>query len=91
MSTHIDDLRRRLFDAIDGVVAGTISVEQARQVSDLSQVIVNSAKIEVDYLRVTDGSKSAFIDPDQGRPARRPALSKDPLNEALRGQLGRDE
>ena len=32
MSTHIDDLRRRLFDAIDGVVAGTMSVEQARQI-----------------------------------------------------------
>ena len=87
MSTHIDDLRRRLFDAIDGVVAGTMSVEQARQISELSQVVVNSAKVEVDYLRVTDGCKSAFIERGQGLPA----LSKDPLNDALRGRLGRDK
>lgn len=87
MSTHIDDLRRRLFDAIDGVVAGTMSVEQARQISELSQVVVNSAKVEVDYLRVTDGGKSAFIERGQGLPA----LSKDPLNDALRSRLGRDK
>lgn len=87
MTTHIDDLRRRLFDAIDKVTDGTMSVEQARQVSDLSQVIVNSAKVEVDYLRVTNGSKSGFIEPGK----RPPELSNDPLNAALRGRLGRDE
>lgn len=86
MTTHIDDLRRRLFEAIDKVTAGTMSVEQARQVSDLSQVIVNSAKVEVDYLRVTNSSKSGFIEPG-GRPLE---LSNDPLNAALRGRLGRD-
>ena len=85
--SHIDDLRRRLFQAIDGVVSGAMSVEQAKQVSDLAQVVVNSAKVEVDYLRVTGGGESGFIEPTHGRllpPA------DDPVNAALRGRLGRD-
>lgn len=61
MSHTIDDLRARLFDAIDGVKAGTVSIEQAKTISDLSQVIVNTAKVEVDYLRATDGGESSFI------------------------------
>jgi hypothetical protein len=58
----IDDLRTRLFAAIDGVKAGTLSLDQARTISDLSQVIVNTAKVEVDYLRATGGGESTFID-----------------------------
>lgn len=62
MSTHtIEDLRRRLFETIDGVKAGTVSVDQAKTISELSQVIVNTAKVEVDYLRATDGGESSFI------------------------------
>lgn len=38
-----------------------MSIEQAKTISDLSQVIVNSAKVEVDYLRATDSGQSAFI------------------------------
>lgn len=63
MKTHdIEGLRARLFDAMDGIKAGTITIEQARQISDLSQVIVNTARVEVDYLRVTDGRSSPFLD-----------------------------
>ena len=63
MTDHtIQDLRRRLFETIDGVKAGTIDIERARMVSDISQVIVNTAKVEVDYLRATGGGESTFID-----------------------------
>jgi len=57
----IDDLRERLFAAIDGVKDGTISLEQAKTISELSQVVVNTAKVEVDYLRANAGGESAFI------------------------------
>jgi hypothetical protein len=50
----IDDLRARLFAAIDGVKDGSITVDQARTIGELSQVVVNSAKVEVDYLKVTE-------------------------------------
>lgn len=57
----IEALRARLFDAIDAVSAGTMSIDQAKQVSELSQVIVNTAKVEVEYLRATGGGESTFI------------------------------
>lgn len=61
-SKTTSDLRERLFAAIDAVRDGSISIDQARMVSDLAQVIVNTAKVEVDYLRATGGGESAFID-----------------------------
>ena len=71
MSNHtIEDLRTRLFETIDGVKDGSITIEKAKTIGDLSQVIVNSAKTEVEYLRATGGGSSAFIEPpnSQGNP-----------------------
>lgn len=60
----IDDLRQRLFDAIDGVKAGTTTVEQGKTIGDLAQVIVNTAKVEIDYARVANREhQTAFIPP----------------------------
>ena len=61
MSKTIEDLREHLFSAIAGVRDGSVTVEKAKVISDLSQVIVNTAKVEVDYLRATDGGESSFI------------------------------
>lgn len=64
MSNHgIEDLRRRLFETIDGVRTGAVTLDQARTISELSQVIVNTAKVEVDYVRATDAaSRSPFLE-----------------------------
>ena len=59
----IEDLRRRLFEAIDGVRDGTLPLDRAKIVGDLSQVIVNSARVEVDYRRLTDQGESPFLEP----------------------------
>ena len=66
-SKTIEDLREHLFAAIKGVRDGSVSIEQAKTISDLSQVIVNTAKVEVDYLRATDGGESSFISSAVGR------------------------
>lgn len=61
--THtIADLRARLFEAIDGVRNGSLDPDKARTVGDLAQVIVNTAKVEVDYLRANGGGESAFVE-----------------------------
>ena len=57
----IDDLRARLFEVIDGVKSGVVSIEQAKVIGEISQVVVNSAKVEVDYLRGTQ-RESRFIE-----------------------------
>jgi hypothetical protein len=67
MSKTIEDLREHLFAAIAGVKAGTTTVEQAKTISELSHVIVNTAKVEIDYLRVTDCGESSFISTAVGR------------------------
>ena len=63
MSHNIEGLRQRLFDAIDGVRAGTLDIDKAKMISDLSQVIVNTAKVEADYLRACGGDSSRFLAP----------------------------
>jgi hypothetical protein len=57
----IQDLRELLFDTIQGVKAGTVDTEKAKVISDLSQVMVNTAKAEVDFIRATGGKDSGFI------------------------------
>ena len=61
-TTDIEGLRARLFAAIDGVRDGTLDLDKAKTISDLSQVIVNTAKVELDYVRATEG-RSHFLDP----------------------------
>lgn len=64
MSKTAADLRERLFAAIDGVRDGSTTIEQARTIGELSQVVVNLAKVEVDYARVTDTQPSRFLTPE---------------------------
>jgi hypothetical protein len=66
---NISDLRAALFAAIEGVTNGTLSLDQAKTVSELSQVIVNTAKVEVDYLKAGGGGGSAFIEVPEKLPS----------------------
>jgi hypothetical protein len=65
MSKNISDLRNLLFQTIEGVKAGTIDVERAKVIGDLSQVVVNTAKAEVDYARHTGAVGSGFLEMDK--------------------------
>lgn len=58
----ISDLRDVLFQTIEGVRNGSVNVEQAKVISNLSQVMVNSAKTEVDYVKATNGIASNFLE-----------------------------
>ena len=60
----ISDLRKHLFDAIQGVRDGTLDVEKAKTVAELSKVVVDSAKVEVDFIKASGGeagSGTGFI------------------------------
>lgn len=62
MSKNISDLRDAMFETIQALKDGKITVEQAKAMSDIGQVIINSAKVEVDYIRANNGGESSFID-----------------------------
>jgi len=65
VSQNINDLRKTLFETLQGVKDGTVSVEKARAVADLSQNIINTAKVEIDYLKAGGKVTSEFIEVKQ--------------------------
>lgn len=60
MSRNINDLREGLFDALDMLKKGEISIEQAKAISEMSQV--NTAKVEVDYIKANNGGETPFLE-----------------------------
>lgn len=62
MSKSINDLRDTLFATLEGIKAGSIDIEKAKQINEVAKTIVDTAKVEVDYLRVTGGGESSFIE-----------------------------
>lgn len=62
-------LRKHLFDAIEGVKNKSMSIEQAKAIADISQTVINSAKVEVDYAKVTSGKISSGFLPEESSPS----------------------
>jgi hypothetical protein len=56
-------LRAALFDTLRQVKAKSLDLETARGVNDLAKTLIDTAKVEVDYLRLTGENGSHFIDP----------------------------
>lgn len=56
MSNTITDLHAHLFATLQGLRDGSITVERAAMISQVAQTLVNVAKVEVDFLRVTEQS-----------------------------------
>ncbi len=60
---NMSDLREHLFSVLEMRKDGRIDHSQARDVCDIAQTIINSAKVEVDYLKILGrGAKSQFIE-----------------------------
>ncbi len=68
MTRNINDLREILFDTLQGVKNGSVNVDSARAISDLSQNIINTAKVEIDYLKAGGNVTSEFIEIKNGDP-----------------------
>ena len=55
------ELRSMLFETMRGLKDGELDVEKAKAINETAQTIINSAKVEVDYIK-TAGGKSRFLD-----------------------------
>lgn len=64
MNHDITALRVHLFAALQGVKDGTLDLDKARAINEISKTITDTAKVEVDYLRATGSGESAFIKTD---------------------------
>ena len=65
---NIADLRELLFATIEGVKSGNLDIEKAKVIGDLSQVMVNTAKVEVEYAKATGQKGSGFLEKPQELP-----------------------
>ena len=63
----IDDLRTMLFETMQAVKDGSMDLDRAKVMGDLSQVVINTAKVEVQYLTSAQGGPSGFLEPPGGR------------------------
>lgn len=70
-TNDMTELRGHLFDTLRALKNKTIDVDQAKAISDTANTIIHSAKVEVDYLRVTGQSHGSgiFGGDEQKKPA----------------------
>lgn len=61
-SKTINDLRATLFETLEAVKSGAMDLEKARAVNEIGKTLIDSAKVEVEYLRTAGGGESSFID-----------------------------
>jgi hypothetical protein len=63
----IEDLRNHLFETLERLKDGDIDVQTAKAMADVGQVIINSAKIEIDFIRATGSTRdTGFIKLGEG-------------------------
>lgn len=61
----IEDLKDHLFEIIEMLKENDMELDKAKAIADIAQVIVNSAKVEVDFIKVVHGNGSGFIPLDK--------------------------
>jgi hypothetical protein len=64
MKNKIEDLRNHLFATIEALSdeENPMELNRAKAISDVAQTIINSAKVEVDFLKITGAVEgSGFI------------------------------
>lgn len=76
MARNIEALREHLFDALDSLKDGTMDVDRAKAVSDIAQTIINTAKVEVDFMRARGSDRSTGFVPESIEAPGMPRLVK---------------
>lgn len=63
MQNKIDDLRNHLFATLEALrdEEKPMDLERAKVIATVAQTVINSAKVECDYLEITGSKGSGFI------------------------------
>lgn len=59
----ITELRAQLFDTIRKLKAGELDTDQARAINQTAAVIVDSARVEIEHIKVVGEGQSQFVAP----------------------------
>ncbi len=70
MQNKIPDLRDHLFDTIEQLKTGKMELQTAKAITNAAQTIINSAKVEVDFIKAMGGigEGTGFIPLESKRP-----------------------
>ena len=71
MKNKVEDLRNHLFATLEALrdEDAPMDIERAKAVAQVAQVIVDSAKAENDFIKLTGSSGSGFITEAKALPA----------------------
>jgi hypothetical protein len=63
MKNKMEDIRNHLIAAMEGLADpdNPLDIERARAISEIGQVLINSAKVEVEYIKVAGGHGTGFL------------------------------
>ena len=66
---HIDQVRQALLDTLSDLRdrENPMDVERAKAVAQVASVLVDTAKVENDYLKITSNDHSNFLEPAADR------------------------
>lgn len=89
MSNDIHALRTHLFAEIAALRKGKsgATVERAKAVSDIAQTIINSAKLELEFMRHTERKTTEFIPIANVRQIKSGVVESDPEAGVLRHSM----
>lgn len=78
IKNKIEDLRNHLFATIEALQDddNPMDLSRARTISNVAQAIINSAKVEVDFLEITGGIEGSGFIPYEPRKPLPPGRSK---------------
>ena len=79
MKNKIEDLRDHLFATIEALQdpENPMDIDRAKDISDVAQTVINSAKVEVDYLKTTGAPTGSGFIPHTPRRAGLAAVPND--------------
>jgi len=69
MADNVHDLRAHLFETLKAVKSGAMDLDRARAVNEISKTIIDTARVEVDFIKTQKEGDSEFL-----RPPEAPAL-----------------
>lgn len=69
MKNKIEDLRNHMFESIERLMDKDLDLEEevkrSKAVADVAQTIINSAKVEVEFMKAVGQSEAAFFNTKQ--------------------------
>lgn len=71
MKNKIEDLRNHLFATIEDLrdTEKPMDIQRAKAIAEVAQTIINSAKVEVDFIEATGATRGTGFIPEDKKPA----------------------